>query len=407
MPNRLTVLAAAALVALSTAAPALAAPVDDEAVRGQSAPTAVALAPGDANIALSARASGLTRPVFITSANDGTGRMFIVTQGGYIRVLKNGSVLPTPFLSLAGQVSLGSEQGLLGLAFHPQYASNRRLYVYFTNTSGSIVVREYRASVSNPDRVDTSTKRHILSIPHPGYSNHNGGMLAFGTGSYLFIGTGDGGGTGDPNRNAQDPGSLLGKMLRISVDTRTGSKPYGIPSSNPYVGKAGLDEIWQIGLRNPWRFSFDRANGNLWIGDVGQNRWEEIDRAIKTSSGPGRGINWGWRVLEGRHCYAPSSGCSTWNKTMPVTEYFHQDGRCSVTGGYVYRGSAIPVLVGGYLFADFCSGEIWVVSATASSPATPTLLLDTNHQISSFGESATGELYVVTHGGTIYQIVQG
>jgi glucose/arabinose dehydrogenase len=406
VPRRLATLAAGVALAAAVAAPASA---TQTAVDGpfRDRTDVITAAPADAQIALVPRVSGLTRPVFITSAHDGTGRMFVVTQGGLIRVLKNGSLLSTPFLSLVGSVSTGSEQGLLGLAFHPNHETNRRLYVYFTNKAGTIVIREYRTRSDNRDVVDTGTARNVLVIPHPDHTNHNGGMLAFGRGGYLFIGTGDGGGSGDPERNAQDKGSLLGKMLRINVDTRTGSKAYGIPSSNPYVGEPGLNEIWQIGLRNPWRFSFDRANGNLWIGDVGQNRWEEIDRAIRTSSGPGKGINWGWRVLEGRHCYSPSTGCSTWNKTMPIVEYFHENGRCSVTGGYVYRGTAIPALVGGYLFADFCSGEIWVTTASASSPAGKTLLLDTNHQISSFGESATGELYLVAHGGTVYQIVQG
>jgi glucose/arabinose dehydrogenase len=180
-----------------------------------------------------------------------------------------------------------------------------------------------------------------------------------------------------------------------------------VPSSNPYVGVSGRDEIWQLGLRNPWRWSFDRSTGDLWIGDVGQNQWEEVDHAVRTSSGAGRGVNWGWRVLEGTHCYSPSTGCSTAGKKMPLLEYDHANGRCAVTGGYVYRGTAIPALRGGYVFGDYCSGEIWVVAANASAPATKVLLLDTDMALSSFGESASGELYVTDLGGRLYRIIQG
>ncbi len=395
-----------ALVTLTWPASVLATPTAGDSAT--SAGNVVQGAPGDADIALSLREAGLSSPVFITSAHDGTNRLFIVEQAGRIKVLKpDGSIRSTPFLSMTGATSGGFEQGLLGLAFHPNYETNRRLYVYFTNNDWDIVVREYRVSATNKNVVDKSTKRKILEINHPGESNHNGGMMAFGPDGYLYIGTGDGGGTGDPDNSAQNKDSLLGKMLRIDVNGRTGSKAYGIPPSNPYVGVAGANEIWQIGLRNPWRFSFDRANGNLWIGDVGQMVSEEVDRATNTASGPGRGINWGWRVLEGFNCYNPSSGCNTAGKTMPLLEYGHGGGRCSITGGYVYRGSAIPALVGGYVFADFCSGEIWVTDATATSPAAKTLLLDTSLSIASFGETLNGELYVVNRNGSVYQVVPG
>jgi glucose/arabinose dehydrogenase len=395
-----------ALVALTWPASVLATPTAADKAAGAGN---VALgAPGDADIALSLRERGLTSPVFITSAHDGTNRLFIVEQPGRIKVLKpDGTIRSTPFLDIRGSTSDGFEQGLLGLAFHPSFETNRRLYVYFTNSNWDIIVREYRTSATNTNVVDMSTKRKILEINHPGEDNHNGGMLAFGPDGYLYIGTGDGGGGGDPDNSAQNKESLLGKMLRIDVNGRTGSKPYGIPSSNPYVGMPGRNEIWQIGLRNPWRWSFDRANGNLWIADVGQEVSEEVDRATNTASGPGRGINWGWRVLEGFNCYNPPTGCNTSGKTMPLLEYGHGGGRCSVTGGYVYRGTAIPALVGGYVFADFCSGEIWVTDASASSPAAKSLLLDTGLSIASFGETLSGELYVVNRGGSVYQIVQG
>jgi glucose/arabinose dehydrogenase len=369
-----------------------------------SAPAVVAAAPGDAHIKLTLRASGLTKPVFVTSARDGSGRLFIVEQTGRIKIYKNGHVLGTPFLNIAGTVSGGNEQGLLGLAFHPNFKTNRKLYVNFTNLNGTTVVREYRVSTSNPNVVDPSTKRLILKVSQP-YENHNGGMLAFGPDGFLYIGMGDGGGTGDPGARAQNTGTLLGKMLRIDVNGTTATHNYRIPASNPFVGVAGADEIWQLGLRNPWRWSFDRSSHDLWIGDVGQGAWEEIDHAPQTGSGAGRGVNWGWDVLEGTHCYPPSvSTCNTSGKTMPLLEYDHGGGRCAVTGGYVYRGTAIPLLVGGYVFGDYCSGEIWVVAANASAPATKTLLLDTNLLISSFGENASGELLVTDLGGRLYRI---
>ena len=361
-------------------------------------PQAAAAAPTDARIRVALLASGLSKPVFVTSARDGTGRLFIVEQTGTIRIFRNGALLPTPFLSIGSQVSKGGEQGLLGLAFSPGFTTNRKLYVNFTDVNGDTVIRQYRTSSTNPNAVATSSAITILKIAQP-YDNHNGGMLAFGRDGYLYIGMGDGGSGGDPGNRAQSTGTLLGKMLRINVNGTTSTRNYLIPSTNPYVGRTGRDEIWQIGLRNPWRFSFDRVTGDLWIGDVGQSRYEEIDRAIRTTSGPGRGINWGWRVLEGRHCYNPSTGCSTTGKTMPVLEYAHDSGRCAVTGGYVYRGTKVPALVGGYVFGDYCTGEIWVMNGTAASPASKTLLLDTDMTISSFGEGAAGELYVLDLGG--------
>jgi glucose/arabinose dehydrogenase len=363
--------------------------------------------PADARIALSVRATGLSEPVFVTSASDGTGRMFIVEQTGRILVDQGGTILPTPFLSITKSVTtVGSEQGLLGLAFHPGFKTNRKLYVNYTNTAGDTVIREYKASATNPNVVDGSTGRTILTIAQP-YANHNGGMLAFGRDGYLYIGMGDGGDGGDPQDRAQNVNSLLGKMLRIDVNHTTATTAYRSPSTNPYVSRAGRDEIWQIGLRNPWRFSFDRSNGTLWIGDVGQNNWEEVDRAVVSSSGAGRQVNWGWDDMEGAHCYEPMTACLTAGRKLPMLTYSHSVGRCAITGGYVYRGTKIPALVGGYVFADYCTGEIFVVSATAATPASKALLLNTPYQISGFGESAAGELYVLDHNGGMYLIVQG
>ncbi len=359
-------------------------------------------APSGSTIKLTPVVSGLSNPLLITSAHDGTGRMFIVEKNGKIRVLDNGSLVSGSLLDLSGAVSKGNEQGLLGLAFHPDFASNRKFYVNYTNTSGNTVVREYKTSISNPNKVAAGSGRTLLRIHQP-FTNHNGGNLVFGPGGYLYIGMGDGGDGGDPGNRAQDKSKLLGKMLRIDVDGRTGHKAYGIPKSNPYVGKPGKNEIFMRGLRNPWRFTFDRSNGNLWIGDVGQERYEEIDRTPN-----GNGANLGWRVMEGYRCYRPSSGCDTSGKKKPVLVYSHaSNGRCAVTGGYVYRGSNIPALRGWYVFGDYCSGEIWAMSATASDHASKILLRNSSALISSFGQSAGGELYVVDLGGTIYRIDHG
>jgi glucose/arabinose dehydrogenase len=358
-------------------------------------------------IGLSLLVGGLSQPVFVTSARDGSGRLFIVEKTGRIRIWKNGALNATPFLNIATLVSGGSEQGLLGLAFPSNYATTHKLYVNFTRGDGDTIVAEYRSGTTgNPDVVDPKTRRTLLHIYQP-YDNHNGGMLAFGRDGYLYVGLGDGGSGGDPGNRGQSLATLLGKLLRIDPSATSATKPYRIPASNPYVGRSGLDEIWDYGLRNPWRFSFDRANGNLWIGDVGQNAWEEVDRAtwISSTHPAGRGNNWGWRVMEGRHCYSPPSGCNTTGKTLPPVEYSHANGRCAVTGGYVYRGTAIPALVGTYVFGDYCSGEVWYTTATSTAAAPKTLLLDTSYLVSSFGEDQAGELYLCDLNGAVYKVV--
>jgi glucose/arabinose dehydrogenase len=387
----------AASLPASAAGSVAPAPIADGVIRAAS--------PTSATVSL-VKVASVTKPVLVTSPRDGTGRLFIVEKGGRIRIVKNGSLLATPFLDISSAVSKGSEQGLLGLAFHPAYKTNRKFYVNYTDRNGTTVVREYRASATNPDRVASGSSRAIIAIRQP-YANHNGGMIAFGRDGLLYIGTGDGGSGGDPGNRAQSTSTLLGKMLRINVNGSTSTHNYTIPSSNPYVGRAGLDEIWQRGLRNPWRFSFDRANGNLWIGDVGQNRYEEVDRAVRTTAGPGRGLNWGWRVMEGFHCYNPATGCSTSGKTKPLLEYSHAaNGRCAVTGGYVYRGTAIPALAGWYVYGDYCSGEVWAVSSTAASGSAPVRLLGTGsgRLISGFGQDDAGELYLCDLNGTVYRI---
>jgi glucose/arabinose dehydrogenase len=357
--------------------------------------------PNDVQLSFEMVTDGLTSPLLVTHAGDS--RLFVVEKIGRVRIVKNGVLLTTPFLDLVGAVSGGFEQGLLGLAFHPQYATNGKFYVNFTNLGGNTVVFEYYRSPSNPDRA-TGPARRLLWIDQP-YANHNGGHLAFGPEGYLYIGMGDGGDAGDPENRAQDLSSLHGKLLRIDVNGTSPGKAYRIPADNPFVGLPGLDEIWLLGLRNPWRWSFDRVSGGLWIGDVGQERFEEIHRSFKGAQPAGRGLNFGWSVLEGRLCFNPPSGCDRTGRQMPIVEYSHELG-CSVTGGYVYRGSAYPVLTGGYLFGDYCSGLIWSISTKASSPATPVLLADTDYRISSFGEDAAGELYVTDiNSGSVFRII--
>jgi glucose/arabinose dehydrogenase len=362
-------------------------------------------ATGAAPVVLTPVVSGLASPVQVVNAGDGSGRLFVVEQGGVVRVVKNGVLLPTPFINIADLLSTGGERGLLGIAFHPNYKTNGRFFLYFTRRNdGYIAISEYHRSSSNPDVATRVGAKRIITISHP-YTNHNGGRMAFGRDGYLYIGTGDGGSAGDPGNRAQSLSVLLGKMLRIDVNGTVGSRNYRIPSSNPYVGRPGLNEIWSRGLRNPWGWSFDKVTGDLWIGDVGQNKYEEIDRSIvsgKSTSG-GKGVNYGWRIMEGRHCYRPATGCNTTGLKFPVVEYSHSQG-CAVTGGYAYRGSAVLALYGRYVFGDYCSGTIWTISRKAVAPATKSLLLSTSLNISSFGQDEHGELYVLDLGGTLYKI---
>lgn len=355
-----------------------------------------AFVPGNVNLTFTRVARGLSKPVFVTHSGDDSGALFIVEQTGRIRVMRSGVLLATPFLDLRSKVSNGSERGLLGLAFHPDYKTNGKFYVNYTNKAGATVVAEYYRSATNSSRAGTKTKT-ILKIAQP-YANHNGGMIAFGPDNYLYIGMGDGGSAGDPGNRAQNTNNLLGKMLRLNVNSK---RAFNIPPSNPYVGRAGHDLVWSVGLRNPWRFSFDRANGDLWIGDVGQNRVEEINHVAGATRG--RGANYGWRQVEGNRCYKPATGCRLSGKTMPVAVYGHS-GNCSVTGGYVYRGTTFPDLDGAYLYGDFCSGRIWGLDAAGPRGQSPVLLKDTALMISSFGEDQAGNVYVVDLAGSVYRI---
>jgi glucose/arabinose dehydrogenase len=344
-------------------------------------------AEGQETIRLEPVVDGLVRPVFLTHAGDDSGRLFVLEQEGRILELGTGGLEEEPFLDLSQKVLCCGERGLLGLAFHPGFPDDPRLFINYTRRpDGATVVSEFR--LGQDGRPNPGSERVLLTIAQP-FSNHNGGMIAFGLGGRLLIGTGDGGSGGDPQNNAQNPNSLLGKMLRIGVNGRL---PYAVPANNLYAAGGGRPEIFAIGLRNPWRFSIDRATGKLYVGDVGQNAIEEIDIVE-------RGGNYGWRHFEGTRPYRPAGGIDRNTLEMPIAEYGHDDGRCSVTGGYVYRGQAVPELAGTYLYADYCTGEIFGLVDGGQR-----VLLDTSMLISSFGEDEAGEVYVVDHGGAIHRI---
>ncbi len=360
--------------------------------------------PGDPSVpalSLVLVAQGLDAPLYVTAPPGDTQRIFIVEQSGRIRILRNGTLLPTPFLDLSGRISSGGERGLLGLAFHPQYAANRRFVVYYTNPSGDTRVSVFQAS-SNPDLADAASEQVILAVTQP-FANHNGGMVVFGPDGKLYIGLGDGGSGGDPQGNGQNRNVLLGKILRLDVN---GSGQASVPADNPFAGQSGRrPEIWSYGLRNPWRFSFDRTLGDLYIGDVGQSAREEIDVSTEAAQ-LGRGLNYGWNTMEGTACYSPSTGCVRTGLTLPVLDYDHGAG-CSVTGGYVYRGAAIPPLRGTYFYGDYCQG--WVrsfrLSGTGVTLPTDWASLRPGGQITSFGEDAQGEIYIVIQSGKVLRIV--
>ncbi|MEE9121302.1 MAG: PQQ-dependent sugar dehydrogenase [Syntrophobacteria bacterium] len=345
--------------------------------------------------------TGLSSPVDITHAGDGSGRLFIILQGGRIVIFDGVQILSPPFLDITSLVSSGGERGLLGAAFHPNYVGNGFFYVSYTDTAGDSVIARYSVSL-DPNRADPTSGVILLTIPQP-FSNHNGGQLHFGPDGYLYIGIGDGGSGGDPQNNGQDLGTLLGKILRIDVDS---GFPFTVPPDNPFVGVVGArEEIWSFGLRNPWRFSFDRLTGDMFIGDVGQNSWEEVDFQPANSTG---GENYGWRLMEGNSCFNPAINCNNGTLTLPILVYDHSVG-CSVTGGYLYRGSKNPNLNGLYLYGDFCSGLIWGAQEDGLGGWNTTVLLDTNFSISTFGEDESGEIYFAhlsAIDGTIYQVVQ-
>ena len=348
-------------------------------------------------IAFTPVSGGFASPVQVTSARDGSGRLFVVEQRGRVKIVKGGVVLPAPFLDISNRVSCCGERGLLSIAFEPGSGPKDTFWADYTDVNGDTTISRFSFA---GDTASAASETVILKIAQP-FSNHNGGQLAFGPDGYLYVGMGDGGSGGDPNNNGQNLGSLLGKILRM--DVRSAASPYGIPPDNPFAGSSpSRPEIWAYGLRNPWRFSFDRKTGDLYIGDVGQNAWEEVDFQPAGAAG---GANYGWRVTEGAHCYLPAVGCSFAGITLPLAEYGHVNGNCSVTGGFVYRGRDYGRLSGVYFFADYCSGRVWGVRNGASGWEGEELLRP-GYAFTSFGEDDAGEVYAVDgSSGTLYRLV--
>ena len=335
-------------------------------------------------------------PLAMAAADDGSGRLFVAAQDGKIWIVQpDGSVGATPAIDLGPRIRSGGEQGLLGLALHPSFPTDPRVFVDYTNTDGDTIVASLRLAEGDPARLDPDSHQQLLFVDQP-YANHNGGALAFGPDGSLYVSLGDGGAGGDPHDNGQRLDTLLGKVLRLDID---GTETYVVPDDNPFAGGGGLGEIWLYGLRNPWRMSFDRETGDLWIGDVGQNSWEEVDVA---RAGLG-GINFGWRVMEGSHCYNADT-CDREHLTLPATDYGRDQG-CTVIGGYVYRGGAHAFLDGVYLFADYCSGNLFALDAGATDYATPTVVGNGGTNIAAFGQDADGELYTLALDGTISKVV--
>src|SRR6476646_731863 len=344
--------------------------------------------------------SGLSSPLYLTAPSGDLSRLFVVEQTGGIRIIKDGALLPTPFLDISTKITAGGEQGLLGLAFDPDYASTGRFVVHYTDTNGDTHLSHFTVS-SDPDVADPASEQVILTADQP-YNNHNGGQVLFGPDGMLYLGLGDGGSEGDPQGRGQDLSDLLGSILRLDVRS---TSPYSVPPDNPFVGQAGVQpEVWSYGLRNPWRFSFDRTTGDLYIGDVGQDSFEEVDVA-PAAAGSGKGLNFGWNIMEGTNCYNAST-CNQSGLTLPVLEYPHSEG-CSVTGGYVYRGSVIPALQGLYFFGDYCQGTVrsFRYQGGSATELTDWPTLRPGGSITSFGEDAAGELYVVIQSGSVFKIV--
>jgi glucose/arabinose dehydrogenase len=349
---------------------------------------------------------GLSQPLFLTNAGDD--RLFVVERQGTVRLVQDGLLRNEPYLDIRDRVrSLSTEQGLLSVAFHPNFGIlenevSSRLFVNYTDLSGDTVISSFVARHDAPDSAIAESETVILRLDQP-FGNHNGGQIAFGPDGFLYVGLGDGGSSGDPLGNGQDPQTLLGALLRLDVDSPAEGRGYAIPADNPFVGNAGgRDEVWSYGLRNPWRFSFDQLNGNLFIADVGQNRWEELNYQPAGAAG---GTNYGWNRLEGSHCFQPRSDCDLPPLEGPIFEYEHQSDTCSIVGGYVYRGNLMPEAEGDYFLADFCSGRISRLREDTDSGWSEADSIEAGFQISSFGVDADGELYVLDYGdGRILRI---
>ncbi len=347
-----------------------------------------------ASIRLDKVAEGFDQPLDVAVPEDGTGRIFVVEQGGRIRIVRDGTVDQTPFLDISDRISAGGERGLLGMALHPDYPSDGRIFVDYTDKDGNTVVSSFETSL-DADVIDPGTEKVLLRVQQP-YPNHNGGSVVFGGDGMLYIGMGDGGSGGDPQGNGQNLGTMLGKILRIDVDVAAGNDgPYAIPEDNPYADGAdgARPEIWASGLRNPWRMRFDGATGDLWVGDVGQAAWEEVD-VIRAGTG---GLDLGWNVMEATHCYQPAQGCDQTGLTLPVAEYGHDLG-CAIVGGVVVHDHTMPTIDGRYIFSDDCTGNIWVIDTGGAALRDPTLVLDSGRAISAIAQDSTGAVYMTDLG---------
>jgi len=355
--------------------------------------------PTPTTVALTTVVSGLVNPVDLQTPDDNSGRLFVVEQTGTIRIISNGALLSGNFLDITSKVDFGGEKGLLGVAFHPNYSQSGRFYLNYDRISSGqmeTVIAEYKVLATDPNQADPASERILLTVNQP-FPNHKGGQLAFGPDGFLYIGLGDGGSEGDPLGKGQNLQTLLGKMLRIDIDHTDLQLQYAIPPGNPFASGGGFAEIWAYGLRNPWRFSFERSTGRLFCADVGQDQFEEVDLLQK-------GGNFGWNIMEGAHCFNPPSGCNMTGLILPIAEYDHSQGE-TVIGGYVYHGSAIPTLVGVYVFGDFSNGKIWGLTENPPGTWTRAQLLSTGRRISSFGQDAAGEMYVVDYSGSVLKLV--
>jgi glucose/arabinose dehydrogenase len=407
-----TVLAAAALASCSTnpvstprtntPSPGTSGPAATKAPGASvatGAPTGSAAQLSDLAIALEPFASVPGGPLAIAAPSDGSGRLFVAAQDGKVWVVEaDGTTRPEPLVDLTGRLRSGGEQGLLGIALHPGFPTDPRVFVDYTDKAGDTIVASLTLDPRDPNRLDPASHRQLLFVDQP-FANHNGGAVAFGPDGYLYVSLGDGGSGGDPQGNGQNTNALLGKILRLDINVPAGDQGYAIPSDNPFANGGGRGEVWLYGLRNPWRLSFDRANGDLWIGDVGQNAFEEVDVA---RAGTG-GLDFGWNRMEGSHCFR-SDRCQRDGLTLPVSDYGRDLG-CTVIGGYVYRGSMYPFLAGTYLFTDYCSGQIFALDASSNGLVLPITVGTGGSGISAFGEDAGGGLYVTALDGTVSKVV--
>ena len=384
---------AATDIAVATPSPVATASVTPRPATSSPAPASPAAPfdPAGVKVDVKVAAGGLASPVDVTNAGDGSDRLFVVEQAGRIRIVRDGALVGQPFLDIKARVGSGGERGLLGLAFHPKFPADPRFFVDYTDSNGDTNISSFRVSPTDPDAADPASETILLHIVQP-FPNHNGGSVDFGPDGMLYIGMGDGGSGGDPQGNGQRLDTLLAKVLRIDVDKADPGKTYAIPPDNPFVSVAGdRPEIWQYGLRNPWRMRFDFTTGDLWIGDVGQNAWEEID-VVRAGS---RGLDFGWNVMEGFHCYSPASGCNQTGLTLPVAEYGHGDG-CAVIGGVVVRGASQGRLDGGYLFGDACSDNLWLMDPAGDGKHDPVIVTKLGRTLSSINEAEDGSVYATS-----------